>query len=1517
MLKLCRGLVLGMLVLPAAALLAQSSYWYLHPIRPTFTTAEKAYLSLTYYGRPGGIVLDLFYSPPDTSWQVASRIDGRKPDHTLRPTLHPNGKKRYTDEALLVPADKPGYYVVRGRMFGTTRTVTFTVSDIAMVVKRAPGQLVVWVVNRATDAPVPNAEVTVTSPEGSQVFARGRTGPDGIWTGAGFEGDAYVSARYGEHLAQADPRYSGYYDRYYGSGSGNLVYVYTDRPVYRPGHTVYFKGIAREWVGGRYEEASGRQVAVEVRDEYDTAIHTAQLASDAMGAFSGEFQLSSSATPGVYRIRADLGEDLIGSASFTIAEYRKPEYKVTLTMEPPVVVTGSPLRARLEARYYFGAPLPNARVRWSGYVNTRWWGWEEFVPKPEEEPLWVSEREEESYQTAGYAWGEIPIKGEGVTDANGLLIIDLPTTFRNRTLDRPLSLRISAEVLDIAGREGSTGAEATILPAGCFVHVDTANWLGKVGQPTEAVMTVLDAIAGSRVSGAEFKFEVISSRWVLANKRWREVRRVVEETVLRAGPDGTVRYNFTPSEPGSYRLATTVKDAQGRTGRYETYYWVRGAGDYWGSSASLQLIPSKRRVEPGEALTVLFQTSVPETALWYAVEGSAIHRQGVLQVRDNLAAIDLQIEPEMMPSVTVWAAYCHNGAMKEGRVSISVVDLSRILKVEVSPAQERYMPGEQATYRIRTTDMQGSPVPAEVSLGVVDEALYAIRSDWAPDIRTFFYGSRANRVLTYRSRSLQYETTPVPGRVFQKDILTKEAQVGEARLRKEFRDTAFWQPAVRTDQNGEALVRFELPDNLTQWRATARAVGAGTAVGEGIDKRLRVTKPLIASLNLPRFLTQGDRFRVVAVVRNTTDHPQTAELVLSVDGGLTLETQPDKTVSVPAHGERRYDITARADEPGEARLVMEVNSGTHEDAVVKPLTIQPFASKRVHSVSGTVKYATRNRVPLAKERNPGSESVEFRLAPSVASMVLGSVEELAEYPYGCIEQTTSPMLADLALLDLIRSRGDPDPALVAKLTDMIGVGIRRLYQKQDYSGGWGWGDYSESDAYWTAYALGALLQARSAGFEVRKDVLERGIRQLGGLMVSLAPKKPSKRGKTSFEYSHALWRYRRELHAKVHGLVTLSEVQPEAWRRAMLRMADRADEIGDSGLAMLIIGLRNVAEEAKAREALGKLMAHRKDASGLTYWPVDRRGWDSYWWYFGEQETFVTAAALRAIVRFDPDPDLVEGIVTWLAGQRRGRAWMSTNDTARIAQALADYTRYAGGTEFSGTLKLYLNGHQVREAEVPPGAAQEVVWNLKAEELAPDDNIWELRLIGDGSVRYTAVTRYTVPFELKPTSQGITVTRSYHKLHKTVKTYKYGSDTWTEDVYSTRPLRGVAVPGMEVVVKLTVKSDAPMRHLIIEDPLPAGLEPIDEKNSQYLYTGWLLEREGNGYYWHGYSQREFHDDRVVMLIEDLPAGTRSYYYVVRAVTPGEFRAAPAVAVQMYMPSVSASGSSDRLTVKSR
>ena len=307
-------------------------------------------------------------------------------------------------------------------------------------------------------------------------------------------------------------------------------------------------------------------------------------------------------------------------------------------------------------------------------------------------------------------------------------------------------------------------------------------------------------------------------------------------------PNGQARAQWKPAAPGYYQVEAEIRDEEGRRATHTCHVWVVGKGDYAYEYPALQLIPQRRSARPRDDPALHGDER--------SARAAAADRGGPAHLREARGADEAGYrdggDPRAGPSTcprSISRPRCpHKSEIATATVAIRVPDTEHRMDVSIEPDREDYRPGQSASILLRTSH-HGRAVSASVAMGVVDEAIYALRPENAPPIHRFFYGYRHNQVQT-----VDMMPRPVVAG-FQTVDKPKE-------VRQDFKDTAFWQANILTGEDGTARVTVPLPDNLTRWRATARGVALPAEVGEA--RAFLVTrKPLMVSTVAPRFPGPG------------------------------------------------------------------------------------------------------------------------------------------------------------------------------------------------------------------------------------------------------------------------------------------------------------------------------------------------------------------------------------------------------------------------------------------------------------------------------------------------------------------------------------------------------------------------------------------------------------------------------------------------------------------------------------
>jgi alpha-2-macroglobulin len=787
------------------------------------------------------------------------------------------------------------------------------------------------------------------------------------------------------------------------------------------------------------------------------------------------------------------------------------------------------------------------------------------------------------------------------------------------------------------------------------------------------------------------------------------------------------------------------------------------------------------------------------------------------------------------------------------------------------------------------TDYAGNPVRAEVGLALVDKAVLSLADDPNPTLKQAFYTKRPLGVFTANSLTALVDRVTLklqPG-----DKGGGGGIASDVLIRRNFPDTAYWNPALVTGDDGTASVTLTLPDNLTTWRMTARGLTADTRVGQ-VTNDLVATRPLLVRPALPRFLTVGDTLTIQAVVQNSTASPiqATVTLDLSGQGGpapIELGADAKQTVQVPANGTAVVRWPANVPTAGQALLRFTVDGGGLQDSVEQALPVQRFTTPEVVASAGQVLDTIVETIappPGAPQSPDGSTQgeLDLELVPSLAAGIDSGLGFLEHYPYFCSEQTVSRFLPNAVTYRLFKQFGMDDAKLKASLESNLTAGLQRLYVLQHLDGGWGWWENDKSDAYLTAYVVQGLVEARKAGYTVEQQVFDKGIDYL----------------KTSLGSQDAEGRNAASL-ANMRGyiLFVLSEAgQPDRGRTVAL--FDNRVRLDIYGRAYLLMTLKTIGgEDQRVRTLVGELMSTAIMHTADAHW---EEGNHDYWNMSSDART--TALALEALVRADPSNFLVPNAVRYLMGQRDQGYWRTTQESAITLMALAEYVASSGELEADYSYRAVIDGQTLREGAVNRDNLKQpidVVVALADLKLGDKSQLTLQRQAasgqtGKGRLYYTLRMRYYQDADaVKTLDQGIGVQREYIAVD---------TDTLTPtgQVVTQAQLSDV------VQVRLTLSVPEDMQYLAVEDMLPAGLEPLDTslKTTSAAAQSGELQNAGDEYpYWWYFNKTEIRDDRVALFATYLPKGTYHYTYLARATTAGTFKTLPATAYQMYAPEV--------------
>ncbi|MGC1266733.1 MAG: MG2 domain-containing protein [Candidatus Acidiferrum sp.] len=1399
---------------------------------------------------------------------------------------HQQMPPRFYSETENVPLQdlSKGVYLVEatdGRLRAYTIAI---VSELGLVTKTTEGQVLTFAADRRTGVPVSGADVRVWAD--AKEKAHLKSDASGLAETAIAQGqyqDVRILAVHNDDVALVTP-YS--YNISSNPSQDWTGYVYTDRPVYRPTHTVHFKAILRTRSGERFRVPAGEHVQVLVEDPDSKPVFQSTLPISSFGTIHGDLNLSAVAALGYYSISVNGrgGQRYPINGGFYVEEYKKPEYEVKVTPSAPRVLQGDFIEATLEAKYYFGEPVAGADVK---YVVHTLPYWSPFIERDEDDAM-----PEESFGSEGdgddsgdYAGDQIS-EQSGKLDADGKLTVRIPTRVDQHHND--VRYRIEARVTDAGNREIS-GHNFVVATYGPFaVGISAESYVYQSGDTIHATAVAKD-YDGKPIQTA-VHVELVRGYWYYYGANQRET--VVDSSDAVTGADGTALVTFNAKEAGSLFLRVKAQTPEKREVQASTYLWITSAGNSWwgGENREIRMVADKKSYKVGDTAHVLVLTGIPDAYLLVTTEARTIQTKRIVHAPASSVTLDVPITADQQPNVFLSVAFIHDNKLYSSNKSLKVPAVQQKLQIEIQPSQPQFQPGQKASYTLVARDSNGQPVSGEFSIGVVDEAVYAIRPDTNGDPHDYFYGPVYDNVSLNSSLNFYFSGEAGKKQMFLAyrgnsgsralaQLKPTETLV-EPKVRKLFPDTALWLADVRTDANGRAEAQLTFPDSLTTWRATVRGVTLDTKVGLATDDVI-VRKNLMVRLAVPRFFRQGDEVTVSVIVHNYLATAKTVHVSLDLKGLDVLAGQ-SAPIEVPSRGEAKVDWRVRAQSVHEADLLAKALTNEESDAMEITLHVIPVGVKQTDAKAGSVAGADQEEkaiVTLPGDPDQSSPTLDITLSPSLAGSIFSALDYLTSYPYGCTEQTMSSFLPDIVVAKAMKDLKLQSTVDTPELEKKIQAGIARLKDFQHADGGWGWWKEDESQVFMTAYVVSGFGQAREAGYDPGADSLSRAL-----------------------VYLHSALSQHPDMRYDLRAYVVYALALNNAAKQEELQDAwSVRSKMNTQGLAMLGLALLSTGDQAKAQE----IAATVESQAVVTEFEAN---WPSIYDYMMEFEiddaAETTAYAVRLLSLTKPASPLLPKAALWLVNHRvGGYFWYSTKQTAMVIFGLTDYVKSSHELDANFRAEVSVNGKQVALHQFSAADAWnpvQPVIHLDSSQLQIGANEIRIRKSGMGRLYWSVSGAYYSNDKrlVQNNKLSLNITRDYFRLTPEQLNGRI--------VYDLDPLQGALHVGDILAVRVTV-GGSEWRYLLMEDPIPAGAEFITRDD---LYE--LRQRPSWWEYW--FTRREFHDDRAA-IFQTYFSGRHDYVYLLKIVNPGKFQVSPAMVQPMYQPSIMATSDAAVVEVK--
>jgi uncharacterized protein YfaS (alpha-2-macroglobulin family) len=1445
------------------------------------------------------------------------------------------------------------------------RDLQLQVTDLGITTRYAYNRVLVWAHSLTTNEPVAGA--TVVLQRETQPLLEAETDADGFARFDLAPGEyqrlfrdewrdrVRILVRNGEDQAQFLPNgsHNPYAFGVYTTSDPISVetprmetFMFTDRGLYRPGESVTFRGIDRDWSAGDYSVYRG-PYTLAVREQTYSAepFLTRRGRTTASGGFYGTVDLPDDLPPGNYIIEYSRGEQT-RVLEFQVANFRRTSFQVSVEVPDREFYLGDDLSFGLSAGYLAGGPL--ARATYDYYwakLPTR------FSPPG---PEWNAY----AFGPAGSGYRQTLGIGDGVLSPVGEAPVSQQST-EEGILGKPYVYELEARVEDVDRQEIAARGRTLVHPSSFYIGATLSGenedyWVRFLPADEEAELRFAfvrpNGVPMAPESISTPVIELIKHTWKVSQQRGVYGRintryELVDELLVREelDPDALAakgnRWSFLPEGAGRYTVRLTGQDAEARTAVTEISFYATGSEWVrWGAEGAdeITLVPDRDVYEVGDTARIMVQSPLPEGSYLITTEREGIFEERLVDLTGSANVIEIPITDEHVPVVYVavssFAArtapptgYFEPDLGKPrgyfGLATLTVSPTPRTLDVEIQPESRVYRPGDDARVSVRVTK-DGEPISgAEVTFLAVDRGVLDLIDYHVPNPIDFFYAPFRFPLAVMGADSRSLLIDPVTYEI--KNLQGGDADGDKLQRREDFTPLAVFEPFAVTDESGIAVFDFDLPDTLTTYRATAVVVDEDRF---GIrEHELLVQNPINVRTALPRTLRVRDTSRSGVIVSNIGESDTDVTVSLEATG-LVVEGSSSRSVTVAAGESREVPFTIVATEEGTAELVFTIQSAVLSEqlvetlSVVRPRVVEAFtvtgrtdrdpddpgrpagapdsgddgavpargssATAPDMSVIAGVPAVAEEGVIIPAARLPGFGSLEISLNSTRLAQVDDAIRYLAEYPYNYFDQELTRILPQIVFGDALTQLAS---GTVAYRDGRVEQFFADAVASQNEDGGFSYNPrfYAFSSPYVSVKVAHYYALARDNGFAVQRTI------DWPSLVRYLIALQSSERVSD---------------YVKLYALYVLS-----LYDQNMLALLDsfreRGDEIGLSGYGFLGLAYANLGRQARAVEMRDRIRDFiRIGTRGLDITePYESR------FYFDSQVSQLALTQLLYLAT-DPGNEMNERIAHTLQLRQRFGHWVNTADTAWAIIAYGGLVAAESGQATNMNVQVTLNSVPLLETRfagiVPEPVVSEFPFDAAPLSSLTQNALLPLRIskTGQGIAYYSATMRYALPSEVVlPRDEGLSV---YARIEQLDGTEVEGSVLELGTTYRYRAVVSTSRNRQMVALRI---------------PVPSGVDILDASfvttggygdSGGVNQRGWTRETvygeseeyaaEGTvtfspfGVQWDYYRPvQQIMDNEVRYFFDEFYPGRQEVAFLFRTTSPGIYPTPPATAVCMY------------------
>lgn len=1269
----------------------------------------------------------------------------------------------------------------------------------------------------------------------------------------------------------------------------NHLLVFTDKHLYKGGQNVKVKGIIRQVLHGDMRIPELIKIEGKVFNSRNQQIHTFTLKdsdySD-LGSFATAFDLPENSPTGFYRIvmKAHLQESIVNrSLSFSVEEYKPAKFEVKVALDKSQMIAGEPFSGSVSGRYLFGTPMVQATGNCTWTLNSTYY-------KPSGWPGYTFGTYESHYRKTIYSKA-ITLDQEGVFQFNKS---SLTVPGKNSAI-----LTVHGEIKDKDNNRLSGMKSITLHKGQYYIGVRTAKYFFQQDKPGAIQFVTVNPV-GKKFTNTSLDLTITREDWKSFQKKdysgvlrweWKKITEDIlsEKLVL---PEGELRKEYSFKKPGYYKIHLEGKDKHDNTITTSGHFYVTGSGYVsWGVKEGriIDLVTDKKEYKVGDNIQLLIKSPFEKATALVTVEREKVIWSQVVTLKGNASAVPIPVQEDYMPNAFInviilkerqglkWDDEGNDIGKPEfysGYTEIMVDTRAKKIGLKIRKDKDSYEPGEKVSLTITTLDHAGKPLSSEVCLSVVDKGVLNLVGYELPDPYEFFWRKRAldvktvstlNDVLGRRKYQEKGEDPGGDGGL---------SPFGSVVVRKNFKESAFYNAFVKTDEKGEATINFQLPDNLTTFKAMAVAVAAKNTFGKG-NLDILVKKNIILTPALPDFIRPGDRFDGGVTVTNNSD----GELSVRVDveaAGVEREETGDaiKTLHLKPGETQPAWFRFNKTTEGDMRFVFKAVAGSFQDGLEAVVPMRLPRVREAVATSGRIEKKPVNEQVIVPDNTLHTkDSIEVGLASSAMVGVKRNFDILQEFPYDCLEQRISKQYPLLASGSFLRTYGllTMDESTIKKRIKAL---LKQMPKYQKSSGGFVY--YPDSiypSEYLSCYATEFLMDAKRQGFDVDQGIMVKAKRYLQRIA--------KKTINSYYPYSNNLY-----FLLQSYAVYVLSK-DGVMMNDVINNLFEVRDRIPFSGLAYLLTALNTKNDLPGYMPAvLTKTLLNKMKVEPTACHFENHE--DKYWWCVHGSNVKTTAVVLKALLDVYQKFPYAEKMARWLTTTTRQKRWLSTQEHIRLFMAFTKYYQTFEKETPDFIAEVLMNKKVTIRQPFRGREMASKITELTLKDYQPGDKI-NITLKKEGK----GIAYYILRMKYYPIGREEALNRGFD-IKKTIKNID-GS-----------PVEGAAYrAGEKYIVEVTVTNKQERSFVILDDPLPAGFKVLNPRfnvTSQLDRSATSRDSRWRGY-WGRFYRSEYYFDHVEVFADYLRRGTHVWRYLVIATNGGSFYAPATMVLEMYNPEV--------------